>query len=159
MRNITEETVTEATVALIKAEDPRLAEVMESLIRHLHAFIREIELTEEEWMAGIRFLTETGQITDDKRQEFILLSDTLGASILVGRDQSSEVGRIHGQHGVWPVLGFGLPPFGEWGPYRQGPRGGGRRDNCRPRRGQGTRGHAAPWSFSRCLAGLTRGSL
>ena len=83
MRNITEDTVTEATVALIKAEDPRLAEVMESLIRHLHAFIREIELTEEEWMAGIRFLTETGQISDDKRQEFILLSDTLGASILV----------------------------------------------------------------------------
>jgi len=83
MRNITEDTVTEATVALIKAEDPRLGEVMESLIRHLHAFIREVELTEKEWMAGIRFLTETGQISDDKRQEFILLSDTLGASILV----------------------------------------------------------------------------
>jgi len=83
MRNITESTVTEATVALINTEDPRLGAVMESLIRHLHAFIRDVELTEEEWMAGIRFLTATGQISDDQRQEFILLSDTLGASILV----------------------------------------------------------------------------
>ncbi|MEX1126095.1 MAG: intradiol ring-cleavage dioxygenase [Acidimicrobiia bacterium] len=83
MRNITEATVTEATVASIKAEDPRLGVVMESLIHHLHAFIREVELTEKEWMAGIRFLTATGQISDDQRQEFILLSDTLGASILV----------------------------------------------------------------------------
>ncbi|HLF60711.1 MAG TPA: intradiol ring-cleavage dioxygenase [Acidimicrobiia bacterium] len=83
MRNINESTVTEAAVGLIKAEDPRLTVVMESLIRHLHAFIRDVELTEEEWMVGIRFLTATGQISDDKRQEFILLSDTLGASILV----------------------------------------------------------------------------
>jgi hydroxyquinol 1,2-dioxygenase len=56
---------------------------MTSLVQHLHAFAREVSLTEDEWFAGIRFLTEIGHITDDKRQEFILLSDTLGLSMLV----------------------------------------------------------------------------
>jgi catechol 1,2-dioxygenase len=83
MRDITEDTVTEATLSLFQAEDPRLQQIMESLVRHLHAFVREVELTEEEWMAGIQFLTASGQISDEKRQEFILLSDTLGVSILV----------------------------------------------------------------------------
>ncbi len=54
-----------------------------SLIRHLHAFVRETELTEEEWLAGIEFLTATGHKCDERRQEFILLSDTLGVSMLV----------------------------------------------------------------------------
>ncbi|MET7773675.1 dioxygenase [Nocardia sp. NPDC005366] len=61
--------------------DPRLKEIMVSLTRHLHAFIRNVRLTEQEWAAGIDFLTEAGHITDDVRQEFILLSDTLGASM------------------------------------------------------------------------------
>jgi hydroxyquinol 1,2-dioxygenase len=52
-------------------------------VRHLHEFITEVELTEREWLNGIEFLTETGQITDEQRQEFILLSDVLGASMLV----------------------------------------------------------------------------
>jgi hydroxyquinol 1,2-dioxygenase len=55
---------------------------MTSLVQHLHAFAREVKLTEEEWMQGIQFLTATGQKCDDKRQEFILLSDTLGLSML-----------------------------------------------------------------------------
>lgn len=63
--------------------DARLREVTEAAIRHLHAFVAEVGLQREEWMAGIRFLTETGQISDDVRQEFILLSDTLGVSTLV----------------------------------------------------------------------------
>ncbi|KWA17122.1 intradiol ring-cleavage dioxygenase [Burkholderia territorii] len=64
--------------------NPRLRALMQSLVRHLHAFVRETELTEAEWMAAIRFLTETGQMCDDVvRQEFILLSDTLGVSMLV----------------------------------------------------------------------------
>lgn len=62
-------------------EDPRLKELMTSLVRHLHAFIRDVRLTEEEWNAIIEFLTAVGHITDDKRQEFILLSDVLGASM------------------------------------------------------------------------------
>ena len=63
------------------AEDPRLKELMEALTRHLHAFMREVRLTEEEWERAIEFLTEAGHITDDRRQEFILLSDVLGASM------------------------------------------------------------------------------
>ncbi|MFJ8951385.1 intradiol ring-cleavage dioxygenase [Streptomyces sp. NPDC102381] len=62
-------------------EDPRLGQVMQALVRHLHAFVREVRLTEEEWDKAIEFLTEVGHITDDRRQEFILLSDVLGASM------------------------------------------------------------------------------
>jgi hydroxyquinol 1,2-dioxygenase len=61
--------------------DPRLKELMQALTRHLHAFLREVRLTEEEWQAAIAFLTAVGHITDDRRQEFILLSDVLGASM------------------------------------------------------------------------------
>ena len=64
-----------------KTEDPRLKEVMQSLTRHLHNFVREVRLTEDEWNTGIEFLTASGHITDDKRQEFILLSDVLGLSM------------------------------------------------------------------------------
>ena len=64
------------------AESPRFREVMESLVRHLHGFVRDVRLTEAEWQAAIDFLTRAGEITDDKRQEFILLSDVLGASML-----------------------------------------------------------------------------
>ncbi|HKR41023.1 MAG TPA: intradiol ring-cleavage dioxygenase [Paraburkholderia sp.] len=64
--------------------DARLRTLMQSLVRHLHAYVREVEPTEAEWFAAIRFLTETGQMCDDVvRQEFILLSDTLGVSMLV----------------------------------------------------------------------------
>ena len=63
--------------------DPRLKQVMSSLIQHLHAFAKDIELTQNEWEYGIKFLTETGQWCSDTRQEFILLSDTLGLSMLV----------------------------------------------------------------------------
>ena len=62
---------------------PRLIEVMSSLVRHLHAFAKETRLTQEEWDLGIDFLTRTGQICSDERQEFILLSDVLGLSMLV----------------------------------------------------------------------------
>ncbi|MFB7756423.1 dioxygenase [Streptomyces sp. NPDC056121] len=61
--------------------DPRLRQVMRSLVHHLHAFIRDVRLTEDEWSKGIEFLTRTGHITDGRRQEFILLSDVLGASM------------------------------------------------------------------------------
>ena len=63
--------------------DERLRTVMEAAIRHLHTFAVEVGLTRDEWMAGIQFLTATGQKCDDVRQEFILLSDTLGLSTLV----------------------------------------------------------------------------
>ncbi|NHU42787.1 dioxygenase [Rhodococcus sp. A14] len=61
--------------------DPRLKQLMQAVVRHLHAFIREVRLTEQEWNRAIEFLTAVGNITDDKRQEFVLLSDVLGASM------------------------------------------------------------------------------
>lgn len=77
-----EQTLVDTVVASFDAcEDPRLKEVMVSLTRHLHAFIRDVRLTEDEWGAAVEFLTKAGHITDDVRQEFILLSDTLGASM------------------------------------------------------------------------------
>ncbi|GIF42572.1 intradiol ring-cleavage dioxygenase [Actinoplanes xinjiangensis] len=63
--------------------DPRLRDVLTSLVRHLHAFVKDVELTEGEWAAAIDFLTRTGQMCDGVRQEFILLSDVLGVSMLV----------------------------------------------------------------------------
>ncbi|MGO4762075.1 intradiol ring-cleavage dioxygenase [Cupriavidus sp. 2KB_3] len=64
--------------------DPRLRALMQGLVRHLHAYVRELEPTESEWFAAIQFLTDTGQMCDGLvRQEFILLSDTLGVSMLV----------------------------------------------------------------------------
>lgn len=63
--------------------NPRLRTVMASLIEHLHGFIKDVELTEAEWEQAIAFLTKTGQMCSEHRQEFILLSDTLGVSMLV----------------------------------------------------------------------------
>ncbi|MDO9361190.1 MAG: intradiol ring-cleavage dioxygenase [Polaromonas sp.] len=83
MRNLNQDTITQAVIArFAETPDARLKELMTSLVQHLHAFAREVKLTEAEWMAGIEFLTATGQKCDDKRQEFILLSDTLGLSML-----------------------------------------------------------------------------
>ena len=76
-------TITQEVVDRFAATpDPRLKQLMTSLVTHLHAFAREVHLTEGEWERGIRFLTETGQRCDDRRQEFILLSDVLGLSML-----------------------------------------------------------------------------
>jgi hydroxyquinol 1,2-dioxygenase len=76
-----EELVARVVQSFANCSDARLRLLMQALTRHLHAFIREVRLTEEEWSAAIRFLTEAGDITDDQRQEFILLSDVLGASM------------------------------------------------------------------------------
>lgn len=84
MRDFNEHTITEAVVERFGATpDPRLREVIQSLVRHLHGFVRDVEPSFAEWEAAISFLTRTGQKCDDKRQEFILLSDTLGVSMLV----------------------------------------------------------------------------
>lgn len=84
MRNLDEDNITRAVIgAHSAAKNSRLREIMTSLVQHLHAFTRDTELTEDEWFRGIRFLTEVGDITSASRQEFILLSDTLGLSMLV----------------------------------------------------------------------------
>jgi hydroxyquinol 1,2-dioxygenase len=83
MRNLDQHNVTEAVVTRFgETPDPRVREIVISLVRHLHAFVRDVELTEEEWQRGIEFLTATGHACDDRRQEFILLSDVLGVSML-----------------------------------------------------------------------------
>jgi len=84
MRLMTEQNITEAAVQRwATARDPRLAQIMTALVRHLHEFAREVRLTEAEWLAAMRWLAATGQISDDKREEFILASDVLGLSMLV----------------------------------------------------------------------------
>lgn len=76
--------ITETAVARWRtAHDPRLAEIMSELVRHLHQFARTVRLTEPEWAAALQWLVRTGQISDDKRDEFILASDVLGLSMLV----------------------------------------------------------------------------
>lgn len=86
------------------AKDARLAEVMGAITRHLHAAVKEIEPTQEEWFEAIQFLTKVGHTCDDWRQEFILLSDSLGVSMLVdainnrkpsGASESTVLGPFH----------------------------------------------------------------
>jgi hydroxyquinol 1,2-dioxygenase len=111
-RNLADEELTRAVLASFgDSRSDRFEEVVRSLVAHLHAFASEVELTEEEWFAGIDFLTRTGHITDDKRQEFILLSDVLGLSMLV-------VGLNHARHTdatpstvFGPFFVDGSPPF------------------------------------------------
>ena len=84
LQTVREQSLTEAVVAsFAHAPDARTGQVLQSLVKHLHAFIRDVRLTEEEWNAAITFLTEVGHITTAWRQEFILLSDVLGASMQV----------------------------------------------------------------------------
>jgi hydroxyquinol 1,2-dioxygenase len=84
MRDFDENNITAAVIDRYKnTPDPRLKKIMTSLVQHLHDFVRDVELTETEWAQAIEFLTRTGQLCTDKRQEFILLSDTLGVSMLV----------------------------------------------------------------------------
>jgi hydroxyquinol 1,2-dioxygenase len=105
MRNLDEHTITQAVLdRFSNTPDPRLKEIIFSLVHHLHDFAREVRLTEDEWLAGIQFLTRAGHITDDKRQEFILISDTLGLSMLTvamnnhkpeGCTEATVVGPFH----------------------------------------------------------------
>jgi len=85
-------------------EDPRLKQIMQSLVKHIHAFLKDVQLQEAEWWKGIEFLTKTGQMCDDRRQEFILLSDTLGVSMVTdlisnrkpaGATESTVFGPFH----------------------------------------------------------------
>jgi hydroxyquinol 1,2-dioxygenase len=107
MRNIDEDNITQAVIARhAAAGDARAREVMTSLVQHLHAFAREVKLTEDEWAGGLRFLTECGRISNGRRQEFALLSDTLGLSMLVtalnhrkpkGCTESTVFGPLHAE--------------------------------------------------------------
>lgn len=115
MRNLDEHTITQAVLERFSnTPDPRLKEIIFSLVQHLHDFARETRLTEEEWFEGIKFLTRAGHMTDDKRQEFILLSDTLGLSMLTvamnnakpaGCTEATVVGPFHVENAPHYKLG------------------------------------------------------
>jgi hydroxyquinol 1,2-dioxygenase len=84
MQLVTEDNITElAKQRWGTAHDPRTRELLTALVQHIHDFAREVRLTEDEWMAAIQWLKRTGQISDEKREEFILASDVLGLSMLV----------------------------------------------------------------------------
>lgn len=84
MSEFDEKTITRAVIERLSGcDDPRFKRVMTSLVTHLHDFVRDVRLTEAEWTTAMQFLTDVGSACTDKRQEFILLSDTLGVSVLV----------------------------------------------------------------------------
>ncbi len=84
MREFGETSITEAVIGrLAECDDPRFKRIMTGLITHLHDFVREVRLTESEWLTAMEFLTDVGKACTDRRQECILLSDTLGVSVLV----------------------------------------------------------------------------
>ncbi|NKE62933.1 catechol 1,2-dioxygenase [Lentzea sp. PSKA42] len=115
MQLVTEDNITTlAEQRWATAKDPRTAQLMTALVRHLHDFAREVRLTEAEWMTAIQWLTATGQISDEKREEFILASDVLGLSMLVvqmnhrfepGATPATVLGPFHIEGS--PELGFG----------------------------------------------------
>jgi hydroxyquinol 1,2-dioxygenase len=104
-RNKSEDDITAEVLARFSATpDPRLRQIMLSLINHLHTFVKEVQLTEAEWFQAIEILTEAGKMCSDKRQEFILFSDTLGVSMVVdlldhrkpdGATESTVFGPFH----------------------------------------------------------------
>ena len=93
MRNLTPATITQAFADYARnAPSARTRDLMVSLAAHLHAFVRENKVTQEEWMAAIDVLTRAARFTDDKRNEFILLSDLLGVSSLVDMVNTADAG-------------------------------------------------------------------
>lgn len=124
MRNINEDTITQAVLASMGDDcDPRLRTIFTSLVQHLHSFAREVELTEEEWFGAIQFLTEAGHITDDKRQEFILLSDTLGLSMLVMAQNNKKPAECTEATVFGPFYVEGAPEFPNGADIANGARG------------------------------------
>jgi hydroxyquinol 1,2-dioxygenase len=125
MRELDEHNITDEVIRRIAGcDNARLKTLVTVLVRHLHAFAREVELTEAEWVAAIAFLTRTGQICDEKRQEFILLSDTLGLSTLVdainnraapGATQSTVLGPFFVEEAPLAAQGSDIDPGDERG--------------------------------------------
>ena len=113
MRNVTQENITDAFISYMGEEtDPRLREVMTSLVRHLHAFAKEVNLTHAEWQTGIAFLERAGEISDAERHEFVLLSDVLGLSSLVDMLHSTAEGTSSSVLGPFHISGSPPLPVG-----------------------------------------------
>lgn len=113
MRNVTEETITEAFLKLNAPQtDPRLAFLLERLSHHLHAFARETGLTHAEWRKGLSLMMEAGKISDHHRNEFVLFSDVFGLSSLVDMINSRKGGTPSSVLGPFHILGAPDVPFG-----------------------------------------------
>jgi hydroxyquinol 1,2-dioxygenase len=124
VRNINEDTITQAVIgAMCECERPRLQTIMTSLVQHLHSFAREVQLTEAEWMQAIEFLTAVGHITNDKRQEFILLSDTLGLSTLVTAQNNAKPPACTESTVFGPFFVEGAPEYAHGADIANGARG------------------------------------
>lgn len=127
MRNLTEENTTDVVLnAWSKNPDPRFKEIMDAMIKHLHDFVREVQLTEAEWGAAIKYLHQCADISSPERSEFILTSDVLGVSSLVdtinnrrpdGATENSVLGPFYiaeaGELGEIPVIENGDDLIGE----------------------------------------------
>jgi len=118
MRNVTKDNITEAFMAYLGEDiDPRLREVMGSMVKHLHAFAREVNLTHEEWNTGISFLEKAGEISDNERHEFVLLSDVMGLSSLVDMLHNTPEGTSSSVLGPFHISGS--PPLAVGGDMRK----------------------------------------
>ncbi len=121
MRQFTEDTLTEAVIGRLKdVKSPRVKQLMTGLIRHLHAFAKDVRLTEEEWFEAIKFLTAVGQKCDGKRQEFILLSDVLGLSMMVVALNHKTAPGATEATVLGPFFAHGAKEYGHGGDLREG---------------------------------------
>ena len=121
MSDFTERNLTDAVLARLgDAADPRFKQIMSSLIRHLHDFVRDVELTEGEWFEAIKFLKKKKKKCDDKRQEFILLSDTLGVSMLVDAINHRKPGGATESTVFGPFYVNGSPSLPKWANVSEG---------------------------------------
>lgn len=121
MSYLTEETSVDVVNGrMTDKTSPRLREIMTSLVKHVHEFVREVELTEAEWEVAIDFLTKTGQICSESRQEFILLSDALGVSMLVDAVNHRVPNGGNREHRIRPFPCRGCAGTGKRGEYQSG---------------------------------------
>ncbi len=113
MRDLTPDNITDVFMSYLAQDtDPRLREVMGSLVKHLHAFTKEVNLTHAEWRTGIEFLEKAGDISDAERHEFVLLSDVLGLSSLVDMIHSTSAGTSSSVLGPFHIAGSPDLPIG-----------------------------------------------
>lgn len=126
MREYTPETITDAVVEqMATTPDARMKEIMESAVRHLHAFAREVQLTPGEWIKGIEFMTKVGQMCTPARQEFILLSDTVGLSALVNiMHDKTKVEEATGASLLGPFFRENTPQFASGAQIAKSTKGG-----------------------------------
>jgi hydroxyquinol 1,2-dioxygenase len=121
MRQFNEDTLTDAVLSRFdKSKDARFRQIIKSAVKHLHAFAKDVQLTEEEWFEGIKFLTAVGKKCDDKRQEFILLSDVLGLSMMIVALNHKTVPGATEATVLGPFFAHGAKEYGYDGDLREG---------------------------------------